>query len=170
MREIANRNAAAVTHNFIAGELFSFLGITYPLTLVTDISPPLCFYSEFQLSKFHQQNAREVFIQWYKTKASELIPPRVDYFTNITKDKYGIIKITSAEKRWGSCSSLGNLNFSWRLIMAPQQIIDYVIVHEIAHLTEKNHGKKFWLKVEEIMPDYQERRTWLKQNAHTLVL
>lgn len=64
--------------------------------------------------------------------------------------------------RWGSCSAAGNLNFNWKLILMPPEILDYVVVHELAHRKELNHSKAFWSVVEQILPDYKERRRWLK--------
>ncbi|MCX6807530.1 MAG: M48 family metallopeptidase, partial [Patescibacteria group bacterium] len=84
--------------------------------------------------------------------------------------KYKQIRVTSAKKRWGSCSHKGNISFSWRLIMATPSIIDYVIVHELAHLREYNHSKKFWQFVAKIIPYYKEQRKWLKDNGYTLIV
>jgi predicted metal-dependent hydrolase len=78
--------------------------------------------------------------------------------------------ITNAQKRWGSCSHQGNLNFAWRLIMAPLPIIDSVVVHELVHLEVKNHSKAFWNKVEISHPQYKEHKDWLKNMGHLLRL
>jgi len=72
------------------------------------------------------------------------------------------LRITNARKRWGSCSVKGNLNFTWRLIMAPLQVIDYVVVHELVHIKEKNHSKNFWNHVSSYLPDYKQKRKELK--------
>lgn len=84
--------------------------------------------------------------------------------------KYNKVNITNAQRRWGSCSAKGNLNFSWRLIMASLSVIDYVIVHELVHLEEKNHGRSFWTKVKLLMPDYKKHEDWLKKNGYLLTL
>jgi len=78
--------------------------------------------------------------------------------------------ITSARTRWGSCSQEGALSFAWRLIMAPLPIIDYVVVHELAHIQVKNHSKRFWNKLNVLMPDYRQRIEWLERNGHLLSL
>ena len=80
------------------------------------------------------------------------------------------MKITNALKTWGSCSHQGNLNFTWRLIMAPLNVIDYVVVHELIHLDEKNHSRIFWDKVEILIPEYKGYKEWLKKNGHLLKL
>lgn len=79
---------------------------------------------------------------------------------------YGMISIREQKTRWGSCSSKGNLNFNWKLVRMPEQILDYVVVHELAHRIEMNHSAAFWAIVEQHIPDYRERRMWLKKNGH----
>jgi len=78
------------------------------------------------------------------------------------------VKVNNAKARWGSCSSKKSLNFSWRLVMAEDDIIDYVVVHELAHITEMNHSSRFWVIVKGVLPDYQERRVKLKELQHRL--
>ena len=79
------------------------------------------------------------------------------------------VSIKDTKTRWGSCSSKGNLNFSWRLIFAPSPVVDYLCLHEVAHLAEMNHSPKFWEIVEKLMPDYKKRKKWLKDNAFYLL-
>ncbi len=105
---------------------------------------------------------------WYKKNTLIFMKEKLDFFTKKFGLKYNKIKITSASKRWGSCSGKGNINFSWKLIMAPQEIVEYVIIHEIAHLRHKNHSQKFWKFVEEMMPDYKKHDNWLKKNGFLL--
>ncbi len=81
---------------------------------------------------------------------------------------YNMMRISSAKTRWGSCSRKRNINLNWRLIFAPPGILDYVIIHELSHLTHMNHSKVFWACVERMMPDYKTHRTWLKKNGRTL--
>jgi predicted metal-dependent hydrolase len=104
-----------------------------------------------------------------KKEAKEYIKTRVAKIAEKNEFKYNNIRITSAKTRWGSCSSRKNLNFSFFLIGAPKQTIDYVIVHELAHLREMNHSKNFWQIVENIMPDYKEHKKWLKENGNKLL-
>ncbi len=112
----------------------------------------------------------ERFTNWYKERAYEKIKERVEFYAQKRGLKYNRVNITSAEKRWGSCSAKGNLNFSWRLIMAPLPVVDYVVVHELVHLIEKNHSKEFWKKVKLFMPDYEKYKDWLKEKGHLLTL
>lgn len=91
---------------------------------------------------------------------------------NICKNynlNYSQIRIKDTKSRWGSCSSKKNLNFNWRLIMAPQNVINYIVVHETAHLTELNHSQNFWKIVSERCPNYKQHEFWLKNNGATLL-
>jgi len=104
----------------------------------------------------------------YKKLARESIPPRVADFADRYGFTYNSIKITSAMTRWGSCTSKKNLNFTYRLALAPDFVRDYVIVHELCHLRQMNHSRKFWAEVGRIMPDYKLAEKWLKQNGGSI--
>ena len=84
--------------------------------------------------------------------------------------QYAKIRISNARTRWGSCGFNANLSFSWRLVMAPLPVIDYVVAHELAHLMHKNHSQRFWAAVRALFPDYEVHKKWLKLNGHLLVL
>lgn len=99
---------------------------------------------------------------WYMERAKEIISERVSFYQNQIGEKVSSIRIKDVRSRWGSCSSKRNLNFNWRLVMAPLPVLDYVVVHELCHLKEMNHSKEFWKLVREVLPDYQQQREWLK--------
>ncbi len=105
---------------------------------------------------------KAIIIELYKKIAHNHINKRVNYFKNKMDVKPIKIGITSAKTRWGSCSGKNSVNFSWKLIMADDKTIDYVIIHELAHIKQHNHSKKFWNIVESIMPDYSEQKKKLK--------
>ena len=92
-----------------------------------------------------------------------------DYYSKIMGLKYGRITITSAQKRFGSCSSQGNISYSYRLMLYPEAAREYVVVHELAHLKEMNHSAAFWAEVEKILPDYSAQRQWLKNEGNALI-
>jgi len=100
----------------------------------------------------------------HRDRALQVIKERADHYVALTGWRYSNIRITDTYSRWGSCSSDGSVYLSWRLILAPLPVIDYVVVHELAHLTEKNHSARFWAKVRSIVPDWKERRRWLREN------
>lgn len=98
-------------------------------------------------------------------RAREVILPRVAYFAGQMGVTYGRITIRNQKTRWGSCSQVGNLNFNCHLAEMPEEILDYVVVHELCHRRQMNHSRLFWTEVEKILPDYQIRRKWLKENG-----
>lgn len=106
----------------------------------------------------------------YREAAKEYFPKRVSYFAHILGIGYGKISIRDQKTRWGSCSSEGNLSFNWRLILAPPNVLDYVVVHELCHRKEMNHSHEFWALVEAVMPNYKEYRKWLRINGKNLTL
>ena len=102
-------------------------------------------------------------------QAVEYIPKRVKYYAEKENFVYNKITIKNLVSRWGSCSTKGNLNFNFLLMLTPDYVIDYIVVHELCHLREMNHSEKFWAEVEKIMPDYQRAELWLKQNGGNLI-
>lgn len=113
---------------------------------------------------------RSALEQRYIAAAKEYFPKRVAYFHQFTGGSYSRITIRDQKTRWGSCSARGTLSFNWRLMLAPPTIPDYVIVHELCHLTYMNHSDEFWHKVESVYPDYRSARIWLKEHGYELVL
>ena len=104
-----------------------------------------------------------------KQKAQAYIPERVEYFANIMGVDYGRITIRKQKTRWGSCSGKGNLNFNCLLMLAPPEVIDYVVIHELCHRKEMNHSRAFWREVEKVMPDYKKSVLWLKNQGSMLI-
>ena len=155
---------------FIEGEKFLFLGNEYELKLVDPQRPALKFDEGFTLGNTSQKRAETLFTTWYRQQALHIFSERVGYHAQLHAFEPKQVKITSAKTRWGSCSSNGNLNFTWRLVMAPLEVIDYVVLHELAHLKVKNHSSKFWKLVESIDPQYKLKRKWLRLHGETLNL
>ena len=102
-------------------------------------------------------------------KARRIITARVRYFSDIMKVSYSRISIRHQKSRWGSCSAAGNLNFNAALVLAPPEVLDYVVVHELAHRKEMNHSPAFWAEVEAVLPDYRDRWKWLKEQGPLLL-
>ncbi len=124
----------------------------------------------FLLERRALPQAEAAFAAWYKAQARGLVEERVRHFAARYGFSYRQVRITSARTRWGSCSSKGRLCFTWRLVMAPPECIDYVVVHELAHLRVANHSLAFWHVVSAILPDYKARRKWLHDNGRLLTL
>ena len=100
-----------------------------------------------------------------RKRAAEIIEARCRYYAPVMGVSYGTVTIREQKTRWGSCSAKGNLNFNWKLVLMPPEILDYVVVHELAHRIQMNHSAAFWAEVGKILPDYKERRQWLKVNG-----
>ncbi|MEZ3507038.1 MAG: M48 family metallopeptidase [Lachnospiraceae bacterium] len=113
---------------------------------------------------------RAALTQRYIAAAKEYFPKRAAYFQQFTGGTYNRITIRDQKTRWGSCSARGTLSFNWRLMLAPPSILDYVVIHELCHLTHMNHSAAFWQAVEKVCPDYRTARKWLKDHGQELVL
>ena len=153
---------------FVNGEGFLYLGKSYRLKIISQGDVPLKLDTFFFLDQNALKNAKSVFIDWYKDKAKDVLSDRVAWYSKKSGISVKQIKITSANSRWGSCSAKGTLSFPWRLVIAPVPVIDYVVIHELIHVIEKNHSKDFWDKVHVLMPDYQQKIEWLDINGHIL--
>ena len=112
----------------------------------------------------------EIIEKRYKKNARVLFTQRVAFYHAITGGNYTSITIRDQKSRWGSCSSRGTLSFNYRLVFAPPKVLDYVVVHELCHLTHMNHSKDFWNMVAEVMPEYKQYKNWLKEHGQELTL
>jgi hypothetical protein len=104
------------------------------------------------------------------SRAKRIIPPKVEKYAKILGVDYNRITIRMQKSRWGSCSGQGNLNFNCLLMRAPDDVVDYVIVHELCHRKEMNHSDRFWALVESVLPDYKEKRKWLRDHGSEIML
>ncbi len=159
---------------YTSGEYFYYLGTPYPLEVFfqQNLPPGLVFWSNrFYLNCADGPSRRkDYFVGWYKTKAKAYFAEQVDHISRRLQLLPQSIRITSAQTRWGSCSPENKLAFSFRLMMAPQPVIDYVIIHELMHIKEKNHSARFWQLVKKDLPEYQLHRHWLKENGNKFIL
>ena len=156
---------------FSPGEMFLFLGFSYPLIVddANNSGDPLNFSGrQFILKSDYVRHARDLFIQWYKDKAREYIEERTRHYSLILDLQPRHVRIGNAVSRWASCSYHNHLSFTWRLIMAPCPVIDYVVVHELVHIKEKNHSQRFWNLLKKTVPDYGSQRLWLKKRGYLL--
>ena len=176
VRKLAERRAIqkmCKPKSFVPGEEFLFLGRSYPLRFreTNGNRSALSFCSRgFTLHRAHVTRARTLFVRWYKTKAWEKITEKVlDFSKRLDLIPQGI-RLMTARTQWGSCSPDNRLSFNWKLVMAKDTFIDYVVAHELFHIKEKNHSPRFWDALESFMPDYRERKAWLDENGHLLNL
>lgn len=175
-KEVAKYQSKKLTHTYQSGDKFLYLGQEYVLALVaagrkrveldrmTECENRLILYTTSFEPKAIEKQVKE----WYKKQATGYIASRVHYFSAMISEIYTGIVMENRKGRWGSCSSKGELTFNWRLIMAPPEIIDYVVVHELCHLKHMDHSPVYWKAVGSILPDYKARREWLKENGNCL--
>ena len=114
--------------------------------------------------------AEAAFREFYREKGKQRIPERVAYYGDRMGVQPKAVKIIDLKNRWASCSPGGNVNFHWKCMMAPPTVLDYIIVHELAHLIHANHTVAFWNEVDKVMPDYGERKEWLRVHGAGMAL
>ena len=159
-------NERHVTREYVNGQSFLHLGRNYRLKLVDDKLGELKFSKGyFLLSKHELSSAEQYFIDFYRIKLKEKIKPLIILY----KEQLGVspndVKVMELKNRWASCSAKGNVNFHWKCAMAPMDVLQYIIVHELAHLIHLNHTKEFWNEVDKVLPKYEEQMNWLKLNG-----
>ena len=169
-------NLSKVSREWVNGETFLYLGRTYRLSLVAEQSADLRLKAgRFCLNRTVIDRggvaaAQEAFEAYYTNKGQQRISDRVDYFAPKVGVKVAGIKVKDLGYRWGSCNTKGVLSFHWACMMAPLKIIDYIVVHELCHLHQRNHNNAFWNEVDKVMPDYAERKEWLRKHGAGLAL
>lgn len=167
LAEWETANVSKVEREYVNGQSFLYLGRNYRLEIVKEkqTAPLILKNGYFLLDKICKDKAPQVFIDFYKEKGLPKIKERVERFHNRLAVKPSNIKIMELQNRWASCTSKGNLNFHWKCILLPLDVLSYIIVHELAHLKIENHNKNFWNEVDKVIPDYQKHIEWLKNNG-----
>lgn len=155
---------------FESGEEWPFLGELYELA-IEQRSASQIDNDVIRLAAHHveQTSVRQALKQFYRRKAREIIQETVDMYADEMEVEYDRLEIRNQRTKWGSCSSSGTLGINWRLIMAPMDILEYVVIHELAHLQEANHTKAFWSLVAEHDPGYMDHAEWLDENSTRLI-
>lgn len=151
----------------VSGESALYLGREYRITL-TDDSADVLFNREFAIPRGSRLTTRKVFRDWYLKQAREVILPRAYRYAEELGVKVGEVSIVDNRLRWGSCTAKNNIRLNWRLIKAPMAVIDYVVVHELAHLLVANHTPDFWNIVRAKVPAAEKSKTWLKTHGQLL--
>ncbi len=159
-------NRSRIERDFVGGQGFPYLGRSYRLKIVDDQDVPLKLYQGyFCLRKAELAQAENEFAKFHREKGLEKIPGRVNYYKQIMGIKPNGIRVMDLKTHWASCSDNGTLNFHWKCMMTPLTILDYIVVHELAHLLHPTHNQNFWNLVDKILPDYMERVKWLRENG-----
>ncbi|MBI4926839.1 MAG: M48 family metallopeptidase [Anaerolineae bacterium] len=167
--ELQAEQVVRPAHTYHEGEMHLYLGQYLPLfygDALASENPVLSNRIVLGKRSAHTATSLE---HWYRKQANILFPVMVNEMARHTNLIPTRLSITSARTRWGSCSARGAISLSWRLVMAPIAVIEYVMVHELAHLREHNHSARFWKVVEQFHPQYREHREWLKVNGRILL-
>ncbi len=152
------------------GDSIVYLGKTYQINYTDDPRIVFSLKDKLYISNRFKSLVKENLVIWYMNQGNIVIRERVIKLAKDLGFSPANFKMTRANKRWGSCSGRGGLCFSWRLMMAPPEIIDSVIIHELVHLEVKDHSKRFYDRLMELLPDYKEKSLWLKENGRKLEL
>jgi predicted metal-dependent hydrolase len=151
---------------FVTGEKFLYLGVERELVIVPKNRNAIAYVDgKFQLSENCIANAEGYFQALYKNLAWNYLAPKTTELAKKYNFEFTNVKVNSARTKWGSCSARNSINYSWHLIMAPPEVVDYVIIHELCHTKIKDHSRRFWDLVSQYTPDYKNHILWLKNNA-----
>lgn len=163
LAEWEDLNRTRVEREFVNGEGFPYLGSNYRLQIVEDATSDLSLKNGyFTLKRSALADAHAKFVDFYKSKAKNRIPKHVEtYAVKMGLEPAGI-RVQDLKNRWASCSTDGTLNFHWRCMMAPLSSLEYIVVHELAHLKYRNHASEFWHTIEKVLPEYQQAKGWLR--------
>lgn len=159
--ESHNEQKTAFVLNY--GDMVALQGKTYPISAKAGSVTGFDGESFFMPSGLLQEEIKQAVIRIYKLLAKRILLSKVKYYAKQMRLTPTAVKINSAKTRWGSCSCKNSINFSWRLIMACDTVIDYVVVHELAHIREHNHSDRFWAVVASVLPDFKIRQKKLKE-------
>jgi predicted metal-dependent hydrolase len=169
-------NASAVVREWVNGETFLYLGCSYRLALVSNQDCTLQLKAgRFCLDRTIIERggtpaAKQAFATYLTEKGQPRFNERVNYFAPKVGVQVADIKVKDMGYRWASCGTKNVLNFHWKCLMAPPQIIDYIVVHELCHFHHRDHSNAFWNEVDKVMPDYSARKEWLRKNGASLVV
>lgn len=174
LAEWRDLNSSAVAREWVNGETFLYLGRSYRLSLVFDQDATVqlkdgrfCL-NRAVIDKGGVGAAKQAFESYFIEKGGRRLKDRVAYYAPKAGVEVGDVKVKEMGYRWASCGKNGQLNFHWKCMMAPPRIIDYIVVHELCHLHQSNHTNAFWNEVDKVMPDYRERKHWLRRHGASL--
>jgi len=162
------KEVSRTAKEFVDGEQFLYMGKYYSLQINVSDEQTIEYKEAFIINSPGIEVAKNLLFDWYQQQAKDILIPRIIYFAERLGVKRKRINITSAKYTWGSCTPAGTLNFNWRIVKAPPDVMDYIVVHELAHLREHNHSIEFWNIVAVQLPQYEDAKQWLKFNGHEL--
>lgn len=158
-------NASKVHREFVNGEGFMYLGRSYRLKLVEKQKEALILKEGHFLLRVNGLSPQVTFKEFYREKGLPKLKARVRYFEGKMGIKVNDVRVMELKNRWASCSAGKRINFHWKCLMAPLPVIDYIIVHEMAHILHRNHTAAFWNEIDKVLPKYREQVEWLRRNG-----
>lgn len=156
--------------NYDISSSMPFQGKEYPLKLIKydGLKIPIVKFEQdyfvVRYGEYDKKKIRSSFLTWYMKMAKAIFMDRITHYQTLIKEPFGMVRIKEQKSCYGSCSTKRNLNFNWKCVLAPQEVLDYIVVHELTHLKEMNHSKKFWEEVSKVYPNYKWCKSWLKEN------
>jgi len=174
LAEWEDLNSSRRNRPFVQGQGFAYLGRSYRLKFVSDSGVPLRLKNgRWELSESFVANegeaaVRKAFRDFYISKGLQIFTERVTHFAPQVGVEAGPVVVKELGYHWASCGSGGALNFHWKTLMAPQTVVDYIVVHELCHMRHRDHSDAFWNEVDKVMPQYRSRKEWLRVNGAAL--
>ncbi len=166
---LLKRLAALPPHiPFCDGTMLPFLGHLHKIVHDSTARRGVWLEGDCIVVSGHIEHLSRRVHDWLRREAKTIVTPRAHDMAAILKRKPGNITVRNQKSRWGSCSSSGNLSFNWRLVLAPDPVLDYVVAHEVGHMAEPNHSPAFWKIVDQLSPHAQQGRDWLRKNGDRL--
>lgn len=174
LAEWEDLNSSRRHRPLVQGQGFAYLGRSYRLKFVTDADVPLRLkngrweLSEAFVNREGEAAARKAFRDFYTAKGMQIFTDRVRQLAPLVGVEPGEVAVKELGYHWASCGAIGGLNFHWKTLMAPQTVIDYIVMHELCHLRFRDHSDAFWNEVDKVLPRYRERKEWLRVNGAAL--
>ncbi|MFA0132186.1 M48 family metallopeptidase [Vibrio splendidus] len=165
----------ATMREYVSGESLPYLGRNYRLKVLKgDLAPTKLLNGRITVTvpdpSTQTHYIRRALTNWYKRHADKKIREKVRRYESLVGVETGVVRTKEFKSRWGSCTPYGDLEFNWVIVMAPNRVVDYVVVHELCHLIHHDHSPQFWKEVERVMPDYKDHKEWLRGNAQNLII
>ncbi len=159
---------------FISGESFSYLGKNHPLKIESGLYPVIKLHQDELVVSVrdktvdNSQAIKQLLFKWYKQQAESELRDKTERYSSIIGVNPSSVTIKPFKSRWGSCSIAGGIQYNWKIIIAPDRIVNYVVIHELCHILHHNHSPAFWKEVEKYCHDYRDCSAWLKINGGRL--
>lgn len=165
------RPPALRVREYVTGEGFPYLGRSYRLQVVAEQDVPVKLEAgRFKIRRDEADRGRAAMVRWYTAHARTWITARLERYAGRAQIRPTAIAVQDLGFRWGSCGKSGRLYFHWQSILLPPRVVDYIVVHELVHLAEPHHSQNFWRAVERALPDWEERRRWLRQYGNQFTI